>query len=64
MLYVACYAKRGYTIIENDRYFSFYNYCNDGMNALLNANVLHKKSQSMRSIMDNLSFIMEDMEGI
>lgn len=32
-----------------------------GMNALLNANVLHKKSQSMRSIMDNLSFVMEDM---
>lgn len=32
-----------------------------GMGALLNANSLHKKSQDMRSIIDNLSFIMEDM---
>ena len=32
-----------------------------GMGALLNANLLHQKSQSMRSIIDNLSFIMEDM---
>ncbi|HEV7424438.1 MAG TPA: hypothetical protein VGO21_04585, partial [Candidatus Paceibacterota bacterium] len=32
-----------------------------GMGALLNANLLYQKSQNMRSIMDNLSFIMEDM---
>ena len=32
-----------------------------GMNALLNANVVHQKSQDMRSILDNLSFILEDM---
>ena len=32
-----------------------------GMGALLNANLLHQKSQSMRSVLDNLSFIMEDM---
>ncbi len=32
-----------------------------GMGALLNANLLHSKSQSMRSIMDNLNFIMEDL---
>lgn len=32
-----------------------------GMNALLNTNVINQKSQSLRSIMDNLSFIMEDM---
>ena len=32
-----------------------------GMGALLNANLLHQKSRDMRSIMDNLSFIMEDM---
>lgn len=32
-----------------------------GMTALLNANLLHKKSQNQREIMDNLSFIMEDM---
>ena len=32
-----------------------------GMGALLNANLLHQKSRDMRSIMDNLSFVMEDM---
>jgi hypothetical protein len=32
-----------------------------GMGALLNANALHRKSQDMRSIMDNLSFVLEDM---
>src|ERR1035437_840256 len=32
-----------------------------GMGALLNANALHQKSQNMRSILDNLSFVMEDM---
>ncbi|MFA6585794.1 MAG: prepilin-type N-terminal cleavage/methylation domain-containing protein [Candidatus Paceibacterota bacterium] len=32
-----------------------------GMGALLNASLIHNKSQNMRSIMDNLSFIMEDM---
>ncbi|HTE48438.1 MAG TPA: hypothetical protein VK675_00840 [Candidatus Paceibacterota bacterium] len=32
-----------------------------GMGALLNANLLHQKSQDMHSILDNLSFIMDDM---
>ncbi|MFA6076919.1 MAG: hypothetical protein WC735_02485 [Candidatus Paceibacterota bacterium] len=32
-----------------------------GMGALLNAHRLHQKSNNMRSILDNLSFIMEDM---
>ena len=32
-----------------------------GMGALLNANLLHQKSRDMRSIIDNLSFVMEDM---
>ncbi|MCX5711453.1 MAG: hypothetical protein NTY47_00035 [Candidatus Omnitrophica bacterium] len=32
-----------------------------GMNALLNANLLHQKSRDMRSIIDSLSFVMEDM---
>ena len=32
-----------------------------GMGALLNANLLSQKSKDMRSIIDNLSFIMEDM---
>jgi hypothetical protein len=32
-----------------------------GTTALLNTNLLHRKSTNMRSIMDSLSFIMEDM---
>lgn len=32
-----------------------------GIGALLNANLAHNKSSDMRSIMDNLTFIMEDM---
>jgi len=32
-----------------------------GMTSLLNASTIHKKSQDMRSIMDNLSFIMDDI---
>ena len=32
-----------------------------GMDSLLNANLVHRKSEDMRSIMDSLSFIMEDM---
>ena len=32
-----------------------------GMGALLNASFIHTKSQDIRSIVDNLSFIMEDM---
>jgi type II secretory pathway pseudopilin PulG len=32
-----------------------------GMGALLNANRLHNKSKDMRSILDNLSFSMDDM---
>ena len=54
--------NQGYTIIETMIAVSlFIIIIMMGMNALLNANVLHKKSQSMRSIIDNLSFIMEDM---
>ena len=32
-----------------------------GMGALLNANLIYTKSQDIRSIIDNLSFVMEDM---
>jgi Tfp pilus assembly major pilin PilA len=32
-----------------------------GITAVLNVNVVHKKTQSMRSVIDSLSFIMEDM---
>jgi len=54
--------ESGYTIIETMIAVSlFIIIVMIGMNALLNANVLHQKSQSMRSIMDSLSFVMEDM---
>jgi type II secretory pathway pseudopilin PulG len=54
--------KNGYTIIETMISVSlFIIIVMMGMNALLNANVLHKKSQSMRSILDSLSFTIEDM---
>ncbi len=52
----------GYTIIETMIAVSlFIIITTTGMGALLNANLLHQKSNSMRSIIDNLSFIMEDM---
>jgi len=54
--------NRGYTIIETMIAVSiFLVVITIGMEALLNANLIHRKSQDMRSIMDNLSFIMEDM---
>jgi|SRR3989338_8409199 len=54
--------KQGYTIIETMIAVSlFLIIIMSGMGALLNANLLHQKSQSMRSIIDNLSFIMEDL---
>jgi len=52
----------GYTIIETMISVSlFLIIVMVGMNTLLNASLLHQKSQDMRSILDNLSFIMEDM---
>src|SRR3972149_4215789 len=54
--------KGGYTIIETMIAISlFLVIIMAGMGELLNANLLHQKSQNMRSIIDNLSFIMEDM---
>lgn len=54
--------NKGYTIIETMIAVSlFLVVVMAGMGALLNANVLHQKSRDMRSIIDNLSFIMEDM---
>jgi type II secretory pathway pseudopilin PulG len=56
------FCRRGYTIIETMIAISlFIIIVMAGMGALLNANLLHKKSQSMRSIIDNLNFVMEDM---
>ncbi|MFA6177302.1 MAG: hypothetical protein WC694_00165 [Candidatus Paceibacterota bacterium] len=53
---------KGYTIIETMISVSlFVIIVTIAMGSLLNANLLHKKSQKMRSIIDNLSFIMEDM---
>jgi len=52
----------GFTIIEMMIAISlFLIIITIGMGSLLNANLIHRKSQDMRSIMDNLSFIMEDM---
>ncbi len=54
--------QRGFTIIETMISVSlFMIIITVGMTALLNANLLHQKSQDMRSEMDNLSFIMEDL---
>lgn len=54
--------KTGYTIIETMIAVSlFVIIITIGMGALLNANLVHTKSQDMRSIIDNLSFIMEDV---
>lgn len=52
----------GYTIIETMIAISlFIIIVMAGMGALLNANLLSQKSKDMRSIIDNLSFVMEDM---
>ena len=54
--------KNGYTIIETMIAVSlFIVIVMAGMSALLNANLLNRKSQDMHSILDNLSFIMEEM---
>ncbi len=52
----------GFTIIETMIATSvFVVIITAGMGALLNANLIQQKTQDMRSIMDNLSFILEDM---
>ena len=54
--------NKGFTIIETMIAISiFLVVVTVGMGSLLNTTLLHRKSQDMRSIMDNLSFIMEDM---
>ena len=54
--------KGGYTIIETMIAVSlFLIIVVAGVGALLNANVVHNKSANLRSVMDNLTFIMEDM---
>jgi type II secretory pathway pseudopilin PulG len=54
--------KNGYTIIETMISVSlFLIVVMIGMDSLLNAGVVSNKSQNMRSIMDNMNFVMEDM---
>jgi len=54
--------SKGYTIIETMISVSlFLVIVMAGLGALLNANLVHQKSHNMRSIMDNLSFVMEEM---
>lgn len=54
--------ESGYTIIETMISVSlFLIVVMSGMGALLNANLLHQKSQDIRSIIDNLSFVMDDI---
>lgn len=54
--------NRGYTIIETMIAISlFLVVMMLGMGSLLGSSLIHKKSQDMRSIMDNLSFVMEDI---
>lgn len=56
------FCRRGFTIIETMISISlFLVVVMAGMTALLNASALHQKAQNMRSLMDNLSFIMDDM---
>lgn len=62
MLHKKTKTKSGYTIIETMVAVSlFVVVIVFGMNTLLNANVVGRKSQDLRSIMDNLNFIMEDI---
>lgn len=52
----------GYTLIETMIAISlFLVIMMFGMGSLLGSSILHKKAQNMRAIMDNLSFIMEDI---
>ena|SRR3989344_7195689 len=54
--------KSGYTIIETMIAVSlFLVVVMSGMNTLLSAHLVNNKTEKMRSIMDNLSFIMEDI---
>lgn len=56
------YLNKGFTVLEMMVAIAiFLIVITAGMGAVLNANLLHNKSTDMRSIMDNLTFIMEDM---
>ena len=54
--------KNGYTIIETMVAISLFLVISIyGMGSLLNADLVHHKSEDMRNVMDNMSFIIEDM---
>ena len=54
--------NKGFTIIETMIAVSlFLVVVTLGLGTLLNANLLHKKSDNMRSIMDGLSFVVDDI---
>jgi prepilin-type N-terminal cleavage/methylation domain-containing protein len=56
------YLNKGFTVLEMMVAIAiFLIVITAGMGAVLNANLLHNKSADMRSIMDSLTFIMEDM---
>lgn len=62
MKYFLRQKNNGYTLLETLIAVSlFLVIVTIGTGSLLNANFLNNKSQNMRSIMDNLNFIMEDM---
>ena len=55
-------SRGGYTIIETMIAISLFTIIvTAGVGALLNANLVHNQSSNMRSIVDSLTFIMEDM---
>ena len=52
----------GFTLIETMIAVSIFTIIvTIGMSSVLNASLIHNKSQDMRSIIDSLSFTMEDM---
>ncbi len=55
-------SQGGFTIIETMVATSLFLLVTTvGIGALLNANLIHQKSEDKRSILDNLSFVMEEM---
>lgn len=54
--------QKGYTLVETMIAISvFFIVITLGLSALLNANLVSKKNQYLRSVLDNLSYIMDDI---
>src|SRR3972149_1703934 len=59
---VSLQSKRGFTLIEIMIAITLFTAIMIiGTGAVLQTNSVYKKTQTMRSVMDNLNFIMEDM---